>query len=178
MTKSEQLITIFARTVESGGGIHTTAELAFMLNEPPSTAFNKFLSDCVKKGLIRRLANGIFESTVTPPNGDIAIYQISKKLRNNVLNYISFESQLSYLGEISQILIDRITIATKGRSGIFETPYGVIEFTHTKKATNNLFENIYFDPTIKMYRATKEQALADLKNSKRNVHMLENNNVE
>ncbi|MFC1236434.1 hypothetical protein [Vibrio sp. F74] len=40
---------------------------------------------------------------------------------------------LSDTGDISQILMDRLTVVTKGRNGTFSTPYGVIEFTHTKK---------------------------------------------
>ena len=102
-----------------------------------------------------------------------AIYKVIKKLRGDVLNYISLESQLSYTGEISQIVMGRVTVMTKGRSGTFNTPYGVIELTHTKKPIDKIAPNLYFDPDINMYRATTEQAIADLKNCHRNVHMLE-----
>ncbi len=57
-----------------------------------------------------------------------AIFKIVKKLRGGVLNYISLESQLSYTGDISQVLIDRLTVVTKGRSGTFSTPYGVADY--------------------------------------------------
>ena len=67
----------------------------------------------------------------------------------------------------------RVTVMTKGRSGTFNTPYGVIELTHTKKPIDKIAPNLYFDPDINMYRATTEQAIADLKNCHRNVHMLE-----
>ena len=69
--------------------------------------------------------------------------------------------------------MDRLTVMTKGRSGIFSTPYGVIEFTHTKKTIETIAPNIYFDSDIKMYRAKTVQALIDLKNCNRNLHMLE-----
>jgi len=172
MTKTNKLLAVFSSTVKAGGGIHTTAELAFMLGEPSSPAFTKFLADGVKKGVLRRVARGLYESTITPPEPESAIYKTIKKLRGDVLSYISLESQLSHTGDISQVVIDRVTMITKGRSGTFATPYGVIEFTHTKKPIKQIAPNLYFDSDIKMYRATTEQAIADLKHCNRNVHML------
>lgn len=173
MTKTEKLLAAFSTAVKAGGGIHTAPELAYMLGEQHTPAFNKFLADCVKKGILRRLASGVFESTLTPPDPSTAIYQIIKKLRSGVLNYISLESQLSYTGDISQVVMDRVTVMTKGRSGTFITPYGVIEFTHTKKPIATIAPNLYFDNDITMYRAKTAQAIADLKDCNRNVHMLE-----
>lgn len=90
------------------------------------------------------------------------------------MNYISLESQLSYTGVISQIVMGRVTIMTKGRKGTFETPYGVLEFTHTSRPVDKIASNIYLDPEIMMYRASNEQAISDLRATKRNLHMLEN----
>lgn len=174
MTKTEKILSAFSSAVRAGGGIHTAPELAYMIGEQYTPAFTKFLADCVKKGIVRRVAHGIFESTLTPPDPSTAIYKIIKKLRSGVLNYISLESQLSYTGDISQIVMDRITVVTKGRSGTFSTPYGLIEFTHTKKPIQNIAPNLYLDNDINMYRAKTEQAIADLKDCHRNVHMLEN----
>jgi len=173
MTKSEKLLSIFANTIKVGGGVHTTSELAFMMGEPPGPAFTKFLSDCARKRVIRRVAKGVFESVLTPPEPSTALYKIIRKLRGSVLCYISLESQLSFTGDISQLVMDRVTVMTRGRSGIFFTPYGVIEFTHTKKTIGSIAPCLYFDADIGMYRATTEQAIADLKDCKRNVQMLE-----
>ncbi|MFN3162855.1 MAG: type IV toxin-antitoxin system AbiEi family antitoxin [Pseudohongiellaceae bacterium] len=174
MTRSDRLLSALAAAVKAGGGIHSAAELAFMLGEPCDSAFIKFLADRVKQGQLRRVAKGFYESVLTPPEPETAVYKLIKKLRSGVLNYISLESQLSHTGDISQVLMDRVTVITKGRSGTFSTPYGVIEFTHTKKPIDHLAPNLYFDPDIKMYRATTEQAIADLKHCHRNLHMLEN----
>ncbi|RCW91031.1 type IV toxin-antitoxin system AbiEi family antitoxin [Marinomonas foliarum] len=173
MSKKEKLLSVLSDATKAGGGVHTSTEIAFMLGEKHTPAFTKFLTDCVKNGVLRRVATGIFESTITPPDGSTAIYKIVNKLRGDVFNYISLESQLSYTGDISQIVMDRLTVMTKGRSGIFPTPYGVIEFTHTKKTIETIAPNIYFDSDIKMYRAKTTQALIDLKNCNRNLHMLE-----
>lgn len=174
MTKSDELLNTLAKAVNAGGGIHSAKELAFMLSQPCNSAFRKFLADCVSKGLLRRVAKGFYESVITPPEPETAIYKIIKKLRSGVLNYISLESQLSHTGDISQVVMGKVTVVTKGRSGCFDTPYGVIEFTHTKKPVGQIAPNLYYDPDIKMYRAQKEQAIADLKHCHRNLHMLEN----
>lgn len=173
MTKTDRLLAVFAGTIEAGGGIHSAPELAFMLGEACNPAFIKFLADGVKKRVLRRVAQGLYESTLTPPEPESAVYKIIKKLRSGTLNYISLESQLSHTGDISQVLMGRVTVITKGRSGIFSTPYGVIEFTHTKKPINKIAPNLYFDEDINMYRATTTQATTDLKNCRRNMHMLE-----
>lgn len=173
MKRSDKLLLIFSKAEKAGGGIQTTAELTVMMREPRNGSFIKFLSDCAQKGLIRRVVRGIYESVLTPPDPQTAIYKIVKKMRSNAISYISLESQLSHVGEISQIPIDRLTVVTKGRSGTYKTPYGVIEFTHTKQPINRFEHNLYFDPDIKMYRANTEQALADLKHTRRNLHLLD-----
>jgi len=173
MAKSDELLNALAKSVNAGGGIHSVAELAFMQGVPCDSAFRKFLADCVKRGLLRRVVKGFYESVITRPEPETAIYKIIKKLRSGVLNYISLESQLSHTGDISQVVMGRVTVVTKGRSGCFDTPYGVIELTHTKKPVEQIAPNLYYDPDIKMYRAYKEQAIADLKHCQRNLHMLE-----
>lgn len=173
MAKSDKLLSALAKAVKAGGGIQSAAEMAFMLGEPCDSAFRKFLADSVKKGLLRRVVKGLYESVLTPPEPETAIYKIIKKLRSGVLSYISLESQLSHTGDISQVVMDRVTVVTKGRSGRFDTPYGVIEFTHTKKPIEQIAPNLYYDTDIKMYRANTEQAITDLKHCQRNLHMLE-----
>lgn len=173
MTKSDKLLNALAKASNAGGGIHSVAELAFMLEESSTPAFTKFLADRVKKGHIRRVVKGLYESTLTPAEPETAIYKIITKMRSGVLNYISLESQLSHTGDISQVIMGRVTVVTKGRSGCFITPYGIIEFTHTKQPVKNIAPNLYFDPEIKMYRATTKQAITDLKHCHRNLHMLD-----
>lgn len=173
MSKSHALLNTLARAVNAGGGIHSAKELAFMLDAPCNPAFRKYLTDCVRRGQLRRVAKGFYESVITPPEPKTAIYQLIKKIRGDVLTYISMESQLSHTGDISQVLMDRVTVVTKGRSGCLDTPYGVIELTHTKKPIEQIAPNLYYDPDIKMYRANTKQATLDLKHCRRNLHMLE-----
>ncbi|PML84893.1 hypothetical protein, partial [Vibrio breoganii] len=117
LSKKEQLLSAFAASSKVGGGVLTLAEIAFYLNTQNNIALRKLLTDCVKKGMVRRLAAGIYESTLTPPDPMTAIYKVAKKVRGGVLNYISLESQLSHTGVISQIVMGRVTMMTKGRTG-------------------------------------------------------------
>lgn len=173
MTQVDRLLKALARAVEAGGGIHTPAELAFMVGVQNTPAFTKFLADLVKSGRLRRVCRGVYESTLTPADPAGAIYLVINKKRPNVLNYISLESQLSATGDISQQLLDRVTVMTKGRSGAFVTPYGTVELTHTKRPVAKIMPNLVFDATIHMYRANRQQARADLAACGRNLHMLE-----
>ncbi|MBW8191442.1 hypothetical protein K0504_10375 [Neiella marina] len=172
-TRRERLLSAMSEAEKAGGGIHTTRELAFMIGERHTPAFTKFLAECVKSGILRRVSSGLFESTLTPPSADKAISQVINKLRSGVINYISLESELSHTGHISQIPMGHVTVMTKGRSGTFETPYGTIEFIHTKKPLSSIGPHLYFDPGMSMYRADTTLAIADLKACNRNTQMLE-----
>ncbi len=175
MNKSEKLTAAIAKSVASGGSVFGIAELAYMLDEQVTAKFNKFLADCVKKGTLVRVAKGIYASPFAPPDLSKALFNVAKKLRAGFFNYISLESQLSHTGDISQIIQDRLTVMTKGRKGKFDTAYGTIEFIHTKKTLVQLENDVYFDFDIKMFRAIKNRAIADLKACRRNTHMLEHN---
>lgn len=174
MSKSKSLISAMAKSVNHGGTVFDTAELAYMLGETVTARFRKFISDCVKSEVLVRVAQGLYISKVTPPDTGSILFDIAKKLRPNVFSYVSLESQLSHTGKISQILFDRLTIMTKGRKGLFETPYGCIEFTHSKRDLLELEDKVYFDPEHKIFRATEAHAITDLKACGRNLHMLDN----
>ncbi|PHM28446.1 hypothetical protein [Xenorhabdus budapestensis] len=67
---------------------------------------------------------------------------LAKAMRRGEYNYVSLESALSEYGAISQIPIDRLTVMTTGRKGTYKTPFGIIEFTHTKRSAPNIICNI------------------------------------
>ena len=174
MNKSEKLTAEIAKSISSGGSVFDTAELAYMLKDQVTPIFTKFLADCVKRGTLTRVTRGIYTSPIISPDLSKVLFNVARKLRGGFFNYISLESQLSHTGDISQITMDRLTLMTKGRKGLFDTPYGTIEFIHTKKPLKQLVNDVYFDADIKMFRATTKRAIADLKACRRNTHMLEN----
>ena len=176
MTKKDYLVAAMSKSVRSGYGIHTSSELAAMLCEQNTAAFRKFLSDCARKKIIKRVANGIYESESTPVCRSLAIYKVASKIRSHHLSYISLESALLMSHDVSKsdlTGVAELTLMTTGRSGVFNTEYGSIEFIHTRKSTERLLSGMRYDEKLSMYRATRVLAIADLRDCNRARNLLD-----
>lgn len=131
------------------------------------------LNRLVKSGLLVRACKGVYVNDYAQSKDSYVIEHIAKALRRGKYSYISLESMLSEYGLISQILIDRLTIMTTGRKGIYKTPYGIIEFTHTKRPTADILNSVKRIEARPLRIATKETALRDLKRVGRNINLLQ-----
>src|SRR5690554_5285457 len=87
----------------------------------------------VASGILESPTKGVYIYALSKHQGLHTIEWIARALRRGHYNYVSLESALSRYGVISQVPVGRITVMTTGRKGVYETPYGTIEFTHTKK---------------------------------------------
>ncbi|MCG9691282.1 hypothetical protein L1D55_05840 [Vibrio sp. Isolate22] len=85
--------------------------------------------------------------------------------------YISFEDALSRWGVISQIPMIMI-LATTGASGWYSTPFGRFEFVHVEHSSR-LIEEQTIDTGRPISIAKKEWAYKDLKEIKRNLHLID-----
>ncbi|WP_249977863.1 hypothetical protein [Vreelandella olivaria] len=85
---------------------------------------------------------------------------------------MSHESVLSEYGAISQIPVERLTIMTTGRKGVYRKPYGTIEYTHTRRPVSELMARMK-DIGRPLKIATPEAAWADLKRVGRNTHLVD-----
>lgn len=154
-------------------------DLFTLMNKEDCSASRMMLARAVKSGIIQNPVRGIY---VFAPANHIhpdSIYKIAQKLRSGSFNYLSLESVLSQAGIISQMPIDRITVMTTGRSGVFELAgIGVVEFTHTKKPIDVLAPNLVWDSDIGMFRATTNFARGELKRVGRNLDMLEGDEID
>lgn len=92
-------------------------------------------------------------------------------LRPRSLNYLSRESRLSELGSISQIPIDYLTVMTTGRSAIYRTAYGMIEFSHTARPMSKILAGTSQEGSGLLV-ACEDLAVADLRRARRNLHMI------
>ena len=97
---------------------------------------------------------------------------IARTMRRREYSYLSLESALAEYGAISQIPIDRLTVMTAGRKGEYKTPFGTIEFTHTKRSAAQIIDSI---KTVgrPLRLATKEAAWRGLKRIGRNTHLVD-----
>jgi len=127
----------------------------------------------VKAGLLKRACRGIYVNHHAESMDSYVIEHIAKALRRGDYSYVSLESMLSEYGIISQIPIDRLTVMTTGRKGVYQTPYGVIEFTHTKRSVNDILNSIHTIGKRPLRVANKQAAIRDLKRVGRNINLLQ-----
>jgi predicted transcriptional regulator of viral defense system len=154
-----------------GKYIFTKRMLEKLFSEDNQKTLSESLGRLVKNNILTRACRGIYVNPDAKSFDSQVIEKIAITLRRGEYNYISLESMLSEYGLISQIPVDRLTVMTTGREGQYETPYGIIEFTHTKRSVLNILTH-----TLKASRplriATAEAALRDFKRVGRNTNLL------
>lgn len=130
------------------------------------------LNRLLKEGILQRVCRGVYINKEAASFDSYIIERIAKVLRPGEYNYVSLESMLSEYGAISQILIDRLTVMTTGRTGNYKTPYGIIEFTHTKRPIIDIINNTVIVENRPLRVATKQSAWRDLKRVGRNTELV------
>ena len=153
-------------------------ELVKLFPDDNAKAFSEAISRHVRDGLIIRACYGVYVNSDAVSFDRFTIEHIAIALRAGHYNYISLESILSEYGAISQIPIDRLTIMTTGRSGAYQTPYGVIEFTHTQRSIEDILTNTSKIKERPLRVATKRTAWRDLKRVGRNIHLVDLSEIE
>lgn len=154
-----------------GRYVFTLADLNKIFATDSPKTLQAGLNRLVKEGILVRPVRGVYLFNFAHSRNSYAIEHIAKALRRGEYNYISLESALSEYGIISQIPIDRLTVMTTGRKGTYSTPFGTIEFTHTKRQQQDILAGmVHANRPLKI--ATPECALRDLKRVGRNVHLV------
>jgi predicted transcriptional regulator of viral defense system len=171
MNKS-QAIRVLREWDKRGRYLFTRQELARLFPADSPKTLAEGLNRLVKSNILERPCRGIYLNPHAQSLDGYVVEQIARALRRGEYNYVSLESILSEYGEISQIPIDRLTVMTTGRKGTYQTPYGVIEFTHTKRPVSNILENITQIEGRPLRIATQEAAWRDLKRVGRNTTMV------
>jgi len=160
---------------QKGISVYTIASLKKIMGNPPEQTFHKTLKRLVKEEVLIKAVRGIYvyAYAYAADSDSYTLQHIARAMRQGEYLYLSMESVLSEAGYISQILIDRITVMTTGREGTHHTPFGVIEFVHTKRSLNDTL------PYLKkgnggLLEATAPIAWRDLKRVGRNIDMVQN----
>jgi predicted transcriptional regulator of viral defense system len=168
-----EAIHIFQAFDKKGKYVFIKRDMAKLFSHDKTKALDISLNRLIKSGLLIRACRGVYVNPNAQSFDSYTIEHIAKALRRNTYNYVSLESALSEYGEISQIPLDLLTVMTTGRKGIYKTPYGTIEFTHTKRSIINILDHIKTITGRPLRIATKETALRDLKRAGRNLHLLQ-----
>lgn len=125
----------------------------------------------VKNNIIQKCSRGVYAN----PRGRkpfFCLESLAGVLRDNTTFYLSLEARLSEAGLISQIP-NRLTFISQGRSQVFMTPYGIIEFVHTTRKAEAFLQGCFFDTDRKIYIAQEEQAVMDIYRHNRSVDLYE-----
>lgn len=161
----------FTEWDKQGRYVFTLADLSKIFAEDNPKTLKAGLNRRVKEGVLTRPVRGVYLFNYAHSRDGHTIEHIARALRRGEYNYISLESALSEYGVISQIPIDRITVMTTGRKGTYHTPFGTVEFTHTKRSQQDILAGIVqADRPLRI--ATPECALRDLKRVGRNIHLV------
>lgn len=161
-----------------GRFVFTKHDFAKLFPNEAMKTLEESLCRLVKAGILVRASRGVYVNEKAQSRDSYLIEHIAKALRRGEYNYISLESILSEYGLISQVPMSHLTVMTTGRRGTYKTPYGVIEFTHTKRPVANLLSSMRKIEKRPLRVASKEAAIRDLKRVGRNVHLLQQEEYE
>jgi len=156
-----------------GKFVFTMGDIKLWFNEEPEKTVKAALKRHIHANILHSPCRGIYIYPQAKSADSYILEHIAKALRRGEYSYVSLESALSEAGVISQIPLDTLTIMTTGRSQTYNTSYGTIEFTHTKKAISNILSGVYSVAKRPLRVATVETALQDLKRTKRNTDLID-----
>ena len=172
--KKIDLIRRLAELERHGVFILAKRDIEKLFPDEADKAMEKSLQRMVADGILARAAKGLYVNPAAANRlrGRL-IEAVAKALRPGHMSYVSLESMLSEFGVVSQVPVDRITVMTTGAGGVVETPYGTIEFTHTKRRWADVVDGTVFTPDRPLRIATKRTAYRDLVRVGRNVDMVD-----
>lgn len=156
---------------QQGRHVFTRGDLATIFHEDSPRALKGALRRLVADEILLRPARGVYVYALGRNPGRDTLEHVARALRRGQYNYVSLESALSEYGAISQIPVDRLTVMTTGRRGEYATPFGTIEFTHTKRSPVDILSGVR-DVRRPLKLATPAAAWRDLKRVGRNTHLV------
>ena len=157
-----------------GISVFTRCDLEKVFPDEDEKTMGKSLQRMVGDGLLIKAARGVYAyGLASPEHQRWRIEEVAQALRPGKLCYLSLESMLSEYGVISQIPVDRLTVMTEGAGGIHKTPFGVIEFTYTKRVVPDILDRTFSVEGRPLRLAKKWAAVQDLRRVGRNVDMMD-----
>ncbi|MCY4461237.1 MAG: type IV toxin-antitoxin system AbiEi family antitoxin domain-containing protein [Albidovulum sp.] len=156
---------------QSGQTVFTLADLRGMLTRDEEKTLSGSLRRLVRYGLLERAANGVYVNPRSSRGCENLLEELARALRRGAFSFVSLECALSEWGVISQIPQGHLTVMTTGRRGVFQTPFGTIEFTHTQRRVPEIRAGTV-DVGRPLRLATAKAALRDLRRVGRNLHLV------
>jgi hypothetical protein len=149
--------------------LFTPDDLRALVPELSDGAYKTLLSRADSGALLRRVCRGLYLFEPAAPRNGLLLMHAAARLRAGYFNYLSLETVLSDSGAISQVPISWITLMSSGRSSQIDCGrWGTIEFVHTRQQPAELAEHLQYDARCRLWRATPQQALRDMRATRRN----------
>ena len=161
---------------------HLDKQGVWLLSRPQfGVLFPNENTEALKKSLARhcaaerllRVARGLYANPNAHSKTARALEALVPYLRPLDFNYLSAETVLAERSVISQMTQNYLTVMTTGASKRYQTPYGTIEFTHTKRDYRQQLEQMSFDEDRGLWVANTALAYRDLKRLGRNTNMVD-----
>jgi predicted transcriptional regulator of viral defense system len=156
-----------------GAYVFSKGDLEKLFPNEQEKAFEKSLQRLVEDGILERVCKGVYLNPLARSKGAYVIEDIACVLRRGCFSYLSLETMLSEYGLISQVPLRRITVMTTGARGVVATPYGSIEFTHTKRRPSEIIGRSVAVKNRPMRIASETAAVQDLRRVGRNLDMIQ-----
>ncbi|CAI9008010.1 type IV toxin-antitoxin system AbiEi family antitoxin [Pseudomonas sp. IT-P294] len=154
--------------------LFTPDDLRALVPDISEGAYKTLLSRAASDGHLTRLCRGLYLFEAAKPSSGLVLFHAAARLRAMQFNYISLETALSDCGVISQIPINWISLMSSGRSSTISCGrWGTIEFVHTRQKPQDLVDQVHYDARCRLWRATPQQALRDMKAAKRNMDLID-----
>ena len=169
---------ILTEQAASGRAVFTRRDLERMFRTDRPAARAATLKRLVQSDWLRPAARGVYVYPAGLRNDGYDLERIARAIRRGDYSYVSLESALSEWGAISQLPMGYLTLMTTGRKGVFPTPWGTIEFTHSARPLENIFASTVSPPDRPLRLATPEAAWRDLKRVGRNCNMVDQQALE
>ena len=172
-----QPIKTLVRHLEEFGGqehyLFRLTDLQPLFPDLSGSALKALLSRAVSSGVLVRVCRGIYLYEKAGYPRGLLLFHVAAYLRADALNYLSLETVLSDAGVISQVLINRITVMSSGRTSEIRCgSFGVIEFVHTNQTALEIKDQLTYDSRCHLWRASIKQALRDMRVTRRNMDLV------
>lgn len=165
-------IRVLSDWAQAGRLVFTLGDFAKLFPGDSPKTRQEALNRLVRDGVLKRACKGVYVYALAGGGDGRMIERIAAAVRRGEYSYVSLESALSEYGAISQVPVDRLTVMTTGRKGTYRTPWGLIEFTHTRRKLADILDSIR-DVGRPLRLATPEAAWRDLKRVGRNTHLVD-----
>jgi hypothetical protein len=170
--KSAELVRALSTLSKQGKWLIKRSDFSVLFPDETNENLKKSLNRHIRNGYIERVAHGLYRNTLAEVSSR-PLEQIAGYLRPLDFNYLTGETVLSELSVISQMTQNYLTVMTTGCSKKTVTPFGTIEFTHTKRQKDQVMKDLAWDSDREMYVANIDRAYGDLLRIGRNVDMVD-----